>query len=52
VVVVFEGFLFMYATNSDDGNALRSVLPAIEAAGIITKIFMPLDGVICHKTTI
>jgi len=37
-MVVVKGFLFMHVTNSDDGNVLRSMLPDIQAAGIISKI--------------
>jgi len=51
-MVVVEGFFFVHVTNSDDGNVLRRMLHDIQAAGIISKIFMPVDSSICHKTII
>jgi hypothetical protein len=50
--VVVEGFLFVHVTNSDDGDVFRIVLPETQAAGIISKIFVPVDSAICHNTTI
>jgi len=34
-MVVVEGLLFVHVTNSDGGNVLRSMLPDVQAAGII-----------------
>jgi hypothetical protein len=51
-MVVVEGFLFVHVTNADGGNVLRSVLPDVQVAGIISQIFVPVDSAICHKTLI
>jgi hypothetical protein len=42
----------VHVTNSDDGNVLRTMPPDIQAAGIISKIFVLIDSAICHKTNI
>lgn len=52
LMVVVKGFLFVHVTNSDDGSILRSMLPDIQAAGIVSKIFMPVGSAILHMTTI